>query len=98
MDFAALCRQAGKRAEIGVNDNTMIQFINVSKEFHNGTVGLKNIDVKIDEGEFVFLVGASWGFCCCITAKKMNQFIQNFLQQGIMYGTGLKIMQIVCFS
>ena len=37
----------------------MIQFINVSKEFHNGTVGLKNIDVKIDEGEFVFLVGAS---------------------------------------
>lgn len=37
----------------------MIQFINVSKEFQNGTVGLKNIDVKIDEGEFVFLVGAS---------------------------------------
>lgn len=37
----------------------MIQFINVSKEFQNGTVGLKHIDVKIDEGEFVFLVGAS---------------------------------------
>ncbi|MBR5318147.1 MAG: cell division ATP-binding protein FtsE [Peptococcaceae bacterium] len=37
----------------------MIQFINVSKEFPNGTVGLKNIDVKIEEGEFVFLVGAS---------------------------------------
>ena len=37
----------------------MIQFINVSKEFHNGTVGLEHIDVKIDEGEFVFLVGAS---------------------------------------
>ncbi len=37
----------------------MIQFINVSKEFNNGTVGLKNIDVKIEEGEFVFLVGAS---------------------------------------
>ena len=42
-----------------MNDNTMIQFINVSKEFPNGTVGLKNIDVKIEEGEFVFLVGAS---------------------------------------
>ena len=37
----------------------MIQFINVSKEFQNGTVGLKHIDVKIEEGEFVFLVGAS---------------------------------------
>jgi cell division transport system ATP-binding protein len=37
----------------------MIQFINVSKEFPNGTVGLKEIDLKIEEGEFVFLVGAS---------------------------------------
>lgn len=37
----------------------MIQFINVSKEFHNGTVGLKNINLRIEEGEFVFLVGAS---------------------------------------
>ena len=32
----------------------MIQFINVSKEFQNGTIGLKKIDVKIEEGEFVF--------------------------------------------
>ncbi len=38
---------------------TMIQFINVSKVFPNGTVGLRDIDVKIEEGEFVFLVGAS---------------------------------------
>ena len=37
----------------------MIQFINVSKEYQNGTVGLKNIDLKIEEGEFVYLVGAS---------------------------------------
>ncbi len=37
----------------------MIQFINVSKEFANGTAGLKDINVKIKEGEFVFLVGSS---------------------------------------
>lgn len=37
----------------------MIQFINVSKTFSNGTTGLQHIDVKIEEGEFVFLVGAS---------------------------------------
>lgn len=37
----------------------MIQFINVSKEYQNGTIGLKNIDVKINEGEFIFLVGSS---------------------------------------
>lgn len=44
--------------QLGVK-RTMIQFINVSKEFQNGTIGLKHIDVKIEEGEFVFLVGAS---------------------------------------
>ena len=37
----------------------MIQFINVSKEYRNGTVGLRDINVKIEDGEFAFLVGAS---------------------------------------
>lgn len=37
----------------------MIQFINVTKEYKNGTVGLSNIDVKVESGEFAFLVGAS---------------------------------------
>lgn len=37
----------------------MIQFINVTKEYKNGTVGLSDIDVKIESGEFAFLVGAS---------------------------------------
>ena len=37
----------------------MIQFINVNKEYRNGTVGLRDINVKIEDGEFAFLVGAS---------------------------------------
>ena len=37
----------------------MIQFINVTKEYRNGTVGLKDINVKIEDGEFAFLIGAS---------------------------------------
>lgn len=37
----------------------MIQFINVTKEYRNGTVGLRDINVKIEDGEFTFLVGAS---------------------------------------
>ncbi len=37
----------------------MIQFINVTKEYKNGTIGLSDIDVKIESGEFAFLVGAS---------------------------------------
>lgn len=37
----------------------MIDFIDVSKTYPNGTHALYNIDLSIDKGEFVFIVGAS---------------------------------------
>ena len=37
----------------------MIEFRNVSKVYDNGTVALKNINLKIDRGEFVFVIGSS---------------------------------------
>ena len=37
----------------------MIRFIDVKKEYDNGTKALKGINVRIDDGEFVFLVGPS---------------------------------------
>jgi len=37
----------------------MIEFKNVSKEYPNGFVALKNINFKIAGGEFVFIIGAS---------------------------------------
>lgn len=37
----------------------MIDFCNVSKTFENGTHALKNINIHIDKGEFVFIVGSS---------------------------------------
>lgn len=37
----------------------MITFNNVSKVYPNGTVGLKNINLHIDPGEFVVIVGLS---------------------------------------
>ncbi|SDM49069.1 phosphonate ABC transporter ATP-binding protein [Sediminibacillus halophilus] len=37
----------------------MIEFKNVSKVYPNGTQGLKNINVKIEKGEFVVIVGLS---------------------------------------
>ncbi|MBR5273502.1 MAG: cell division ATP-binding protein FtsE [Clostridia bacterium] len=37
----------------------MIEFVNVSKTYDNGTKALNNVNLKIDEGEFVFVVGAS---------------------------------------
>lgn len=37
----------------------MIRFIDVYKSYDNGTKALKGISVRIDDGEFVFLVGPS---------------------------------------
>lgn len=37
----------------------MIEFINVSKTFPEGNHAVENIDLKIEDGEFVFIVGPS---------------------------------------
>ena len=37
----------------------MIDFINVKKAYPNGTIALKGVNLHIDDGEFVFIVGHS---------------------------------------
>ena len=37
----------------------MIDFVNVKKAYPNGTLALKGINLHIDDGEFVFVVGHS---------------------------------------
>jgi len=37
----------------------MIEFTNVSKKYPNGVTGLHNVNLSIDNGEFVFIIGQS---------------------------------------
>lgn len=37
----------------------MVEFINLSKQYPNGTKALENINLKINKGEFIFIVGPS---------------------------------------
>lgn len=37
----------------------MIEFRDVSKTYENGTHALNHVNIKINKGEFVFVVGAS---------------------------------------
>lgn len=38
---------------------SMIEFINVEKQYANGTMALQNINLKIEQGEFVAVIGLS---------------------------------------
>lgn len=37
----------------------MIEFANVTKKYSNGTLALKDINIKIQKGEFAFIIGSS---------------------------------------
>ncbi len=37
----------------------MIEFSNVTKKYSNGTLALKDINIKIQKGEFAFIIGSS---------------------------------------
>jgi cell division transport system ATP-binding protein len=37
----------------------MIEFQNVSKIYSNGTEALRNVNLHVDDGEFIFIVGSS---------------------------------------
>ena len=51
----------------------MIELVNVTKEYDNGTLALENVNLQIENGEFVFSVGSSGAGKTTITKLLMRE-------------------------
>jgi len=59
-----------------------VEYRNICKEFADGTVGLRDLDLKIDDGEFVVLVGPSG--CGKSTALRLLAGLEDVSQGEIL--------------
>lgn len=76
----------------GIKVITMIEFVNVKKEFEDsGVVALENANFKIENGEFVFLVGSSGAGKTTITKLIMRE---TNVTEGEVYLDGIDVTKL----
>ena len=69
----------------------MIEFKDVSKKYSNGYIALKNINLTIEDGEFVFIVGHSGAGKTTLTILLM---CEEFLTSGSLTVNDYKLERI----
>lgn len=69
----------------------MIEFKNVSKTYPNGTKGLKNINLKIEQGEFLAIIGLS-GAGKSTLIRTINRMID--ITEGELIVDGVNVMSL----
>lgn len=69
----------------------MIQLINVSIKFKNGTIGLQNINLRIDQGEFLYVVGVSGAGKSTFTKLLIHEYVPT---QGTIIVNGKTVNKL----
>ena len=69
----------------------MIEFKNVSKTYPNGVKGLKNVNLTIDQGEFVAIIGLS-GAGKSTLIRTINRMID--ITEGQLIVDGVDVMTL----
>ncbi len=69
----------------------MIKFDNVSKVYPNGTVGLDTVSIKVDQGEFVAIIGLS-GAGKSTLIRTVNRMIE--VTDGIVEVEGINVRNL----
>ena len=69
----------------------LIEFKNVSKTYPNGVKGLKNVDLKIEQGEFVAIIGLS-GAGKSTLIRTINRMID--ITEGQLIVDGVDVMTL----
>lgn len=72
--------------------NKMIEFVNVTKQFEDaGNIALENVSFKIENGEFVFLVGSSGAGKTTITKLLMRE---TNVSEGEVFLDGIDVTKL----
>jgi cell division transport system ATP-binding protein len=69
----------------------LIKFVNISKEYKNGVTALYDINVEINKGEFVFLVGSSGAGKSTLIKILLKE---EGISRGRLYLNGMDITRV----